>query len=58
MTDKILTEFKQDIESYTLIPSDKGRFEVVVDGNLIFSKLSEGRFPEYEEVQPGIKKAI
>ena len=58
MTDSMLKEFKQDIESYTLIPSDKGRFEVVVDGNLVFSKLAEGRFPEYKEIQPKIKDAI
>ena len=27
-----------------------GRFEVTVDGNLVFSKLKEGRFPEDEEI--------
>lgn len=27
-----------------------GAFEVKSDGKLVFSKLSEGRFPEHEEV--------
>ena len=58
MTDKILKEFKQDIETYTLIPSGGGRFEVTVDGELVYSKLKEGRFPEYEEVQPHIQNRL
>ncbi len=33
-----------------LLPSHGGRFEVTVDGELIFSKLAEGRFPEEREI--------
>ena len=58
MTDRLLREFKQDIDSFTLIPSGGGRFEVTIDGDLAFSKLKEGRFPEYEEIQPEIAKRI
>ena len=32
------------------MPSHGGRFEVKVDGELIFSKLAEGRFPEEREI--------
>jgi selT/selW/selH-like putative selenoprotein len=32
------------------LPADGGRFEVTVDGKLIFSKVAEGRFPENEEI--------
>jgi predicted Rdx family selenoprotein len=28
----------------------KSQFDVVADGNLIFSKQNEGRFPEHEEI--------
>lgn len=31
-------------------PSGGGRFEVAVDEQLVFSKASLGRFPEYQEV--------
>ncbi len=58
MTDRLLREFKQDIDSFTLIPAGGGRFEVTIDGELAFSKLKEGRFPEYEEIQPEIAKRI
>ena len=33
-----------------LVPSHGGRFEVTVDGELVFSKLAEGHFPENDEV--------
>lgn len=58
MTDRLLREFKQDIESFTLIPAGGGRFEVTVDGELAFSKLKEGRFPKYEEIQPKVADRI
>ncbi len=58
MTDTILKAFKQDIESLTLVPSDKGRFEFSIDGDLVFSKVQEGRFPEYDEIQPYIQKRL
>lgn len=58
MTDRLLREFKQDIDSFTLIPAGGGRFEVTIDGELAFSKLKEGRFPEYDEIQPEVSKRI
>ncbi len=39
-----------DLEQLIILPSSGGRFEVTVDGELIFSKLAEGRFPENEEI--------
>ena len=46
----IMDEFGQRFGSIKLIPSDGGRFEVSIDGNLIFSKLETGRFPENTEI--------
>jgi len=54
LAEQILVEYKQDIAAFTLVPSDKGRFELSVDGELIYSKVQEGRFPEYGEVKPKI----
>ncbi|HAO68224.1 MAG TPA: hypothetical protein DCR17_16260 [Verrucomicrobiales bacterium] len=47
MAEKLL-KFKQDIASLTLIPEGGGLFEVIVDGNLIYSKKATGQFPEPE----------
>ena len=46
----LMDEFGQRFGSVKLIPSDGGRFEVSIDGNLIFSKLETGRFPENTEI--------
>ena len=54
MAEEILVGYKKDIASFTLVPSDRGRFELSVDGELIFSKVQEGRFPEYGEIKPQI----
>ncbi len=34
----------------TLTPGSGGVFEVTVNGQLVFSKKQEGRFPDTEEV--------
>jgi selT/selW/selH-like putative selenoprotein len=46
----LLEHFKQEITSLTLIPADKGKFEVFVDGKEIHSKLKTGSFPASQEV--------
>ncbi len=38
------------IEGVTLVPSDGGRFEVTVNGNLIYSKLENKRHAQPGEV--------
>lgn len=38
----------------TLIPSDGGVFEVIVNGNLIFSKKALKRHAEYPEIQAAL----
>ena len=47
MAAEIKKEFGVETE---LIESGGGVFEVVADGTLLFSKKSEGRFPEHSEV--------
>lgn len=32
------------------MPSDGGRFEISIDGELVYSKLKTGRFPEHAEI--------
>ncbi len=45
---ELLKHFEHMIEDLSLIPSDGGRFEVTVNGKLIYSKLETKR-----HVQPG-----
>jgi len=50
LTDKLLNRFKTKITNYSLIPSMGGCFEVKVDGDLIYSKLKTGQFPDEQAV--------
>jgi len=46
----LLKAFEPEIARLTLIPSDGGRFEVVVNGQLLYSKLKTGRHANPGEV--------
>jgi len=47
---KILGAFKQQLSARTLIPSDGGRFELLVDGETIYSKLQTGACPDEDAI--------
>ena len=46
MTAKLLTAYKQKIADLKLIPGGGGCFELSINGDLIYSKLKTGKFPE------------
>jgi len=50
VTDELLMNFEPVIAKLTLIPSRDGRFEVIVDGDLIFSKAALHRHAKPGEV--------
>ncbi|MDQ2808884.1 MAG: Rdx family protein [Chloroflexota bacterium] len=55
MTDELLLYWEPVIESLTLVPATDGRFEVIVDGKLIFSKKELGRHAKEGEVLAGVR---
>ena len=46
MTSRLLEALKQKIKSLTLMPSGGGCFELTVNGELLYSKLQTGQFPD------------
>ena len=42
--------YKQQLEGLELIPSSGGCFELSLDGNLAYSKLQTGSFPDEDEM--------
>ncbi len=56
--DELLKGYEHMIESVALIPSDGGRFEVSVNGQLIYSKLQTKRHAEAGEVVKLIHKMV
>lgn len=53
-----MNKFEPEIEALTLVPSDDGRFEVSVNGNLIYSKLQTRRHAEPGEVSGLVEKLL
>ena len=58
MTADLLKEFEPEIAEITLIPSEGGRYEVTVDGKLVYSKLQTGRHAEPGEVVKLLKNLL
>jgi len=44
--------------SLTLVPGSGGQFEVEVNGDMIFSKKAEGRYPEVKELKEAINALL
>ncbi len=58
LTNEILEKFTTEIANWTLIPSGGGVFEVIINGDLVFSKKAGGRHAEAGEVLGLIQKAL
>jgi len=54
----LLATYADITEGLTLIPGIEGQFEVVVNGELIFSKTGEGRYPEIRELMEAINRYL
>ena len=50
--------FEYDIEEISLVPSDGGKYEITVNGDLVYSKLKTNRHAEPGEVLGLVKKLI
>jgi selenoprotein W-related protein len=55
---ELLKDFEPETGNINLVPSDGGRFEVEVNGNLLYSKLQTGRHVETGEVVGLVRKFI
>ncbi|MBE9525133.1 MAG: Rdx family protein [Chloroflexi bacterium] len=58
MTGLLLNKCQEAIQELTLIPSDGGKFEVSVNGNLVYSKLATGRHADPSEVLDAVNAII
>ena len=58
MTEKLLKEFQRRLGSAKLVPGPKGTFEVSINGQVVFSKLEKGRFPDIKELRESLKAAL
>jgi selenoprotein W-related protein len=56
--DELLKHYEHVIEEVKLIPSDGGKFEVTVNGKLLYSKLQTHRHAEAGEVLGLVRKLV
>jgi len=58
LTDELLKHYEHLIEEIKLIPSEGGRFEVTVNGQLLYSKLNLHRHAEQGEILGLVRKMV
>ena len=58
MTARLLSGFKQRIDELKLVPAGGGCFEVALDGELIYSKLQTGTFPDEAAVVDAVSARL
>jgi selenoprotein W-related protein len=58
LTGKLLETFRRKITSMTLIPATGGCFELSLDGELAYSKLATGEFPNEKAMLDLVAKRL
>jgi selenoprotein W-related protein len=59
LAQELLTTFEQELGEAALVPSKQsGTFEVRLDGGLVFSRATAGRFPEAKELKQLVRDRI
>ena len=58
MAQELLTTFDQEITELTLKPGTGGVFEVRANGELVWSRKEQGRFPEIAELKQLVRDRI
>jgi len=56
--EELRKSYEHLIESLVLVPSDGGKFEVTVNGELLYSKLAAHRHAEPGEVLGLVRKLV
>lgn len=58
LAQELLTTFETELKAVTLVPGTGGVFEVRLDGETVFSRTREERFPEAKELKQLIRDRI
>jgi selenoprotein W-related protein len=56
LAEELINEFGEQLDSITLVRGSGGRFEVTVDGNLVFSKAELKRHAQQGEIVEKIQE--
>ena len=54
----MLTAFKQKVSGMKLVPAGGGCFELTANGELLYSKLATGKFPDEQDIVDQLEKRL
>jgi selenoprotein W-related protein len=55
---ELLTTFQDEIAEVTLVPGKGGVFEVRIDGDTVWSRVTERRFPDLPELKQRVRDVV
>ncbi|MCS7294877.1 MAG: SelT/SelW/SelH family protein [Chloroflexota bacterium] len=58
LAQELLTTFEEELGEVALVPGTGGTFVVRLDGETIFSRAEQGRFPEAKELKQAVRDRI
>jgi selenoprotein W-related protein len=58
LASRVLSTFKQKVANLTLVPSGGGCFELSANGELLYSKLKTGQFPNEQSILDLLEKRL
>ncbi len=58
MAQELLTTFEAELGEVALVPGTGGIFEVRLDGETVWSRGEEGRFPELKELKQRLRDRV
>jgi selenoprotein W-related protein len=58
MAQELLTTFEADIGGVMLVPGTGGIFDIRIDGTAIWSRTTQGRFPDIKELKQLVRDRI
>jgi selenoprotein W-related protein len=58
LAQELLTTFEQELGEVALIPGTGGIFEIRVNGETLFSRKQQNRFPEAKEIKQLLRDKI
>lgn len=53
-----MNKYKQRLESITLVPAGDGEFDIELDGELVYTKLETGVFPDHSIITQAIDERL
>jgi selenoprotein W-related protein len=55
---ELLITFESELAGVKLVPASSGTFDVIADGELVWSRAEQGRFPELKELKQLLRDRI